>query len=192
MSPGNEELVGFQVSSDVRVVVVGEAGTDTVGQASELTPHTETLELPVVFGEALAAPQDRTLDGAGAVYYAAYLDTTRDQTCVGGIGVSGNGTPSCVVVDANTLTVVADSPTPSGTILIASVPIPTVRAVATQDDGTETELAITDASPDGYKVIFADLDASDPRELIAYDADDVEIGRITFTTRPRWVRAAHD
>lgn len=178
--PGNDELAGLIVSPDTRVVLVGEAGTDPAGLASALTTHDETLDVPVVFGQAVASeeefPRDSVVDGIAARYYAGYLDTTVHQPCVGGIGVPWNGT-SCVAVEPDTLVITVASPSPTGTILIATLPLRTATATVVADGHPSRDLAITDASDVGYKLVFADLDGIVPSELRAFDQDGAEIGR---------------
>lgn len=181
--PGNDELVGFQASPDVRVIVRGEAGTDLDAAVAGLTTSTESLDLPTIFGEAVATPEEMTRDGGGAVYYAAYLDISNDPPCVASIAMPWNNGPfSCTPTDPDMLTVTVASPSPTGTILIATLPLGTARAVVTVDGGLDIDLAITDASQDGFKLTFADLDAAVPVDLIAYNVDGAEIGRTPISS----------
>ena len=173
----NPELAGIDVSPDVRVVVVGEAGVDTASIAASLATHEEIVTVPVVFGDAVPTPSDFPRDSVAARYYAGYLDTTGDTTCVGAIGVPWNQDESCVPVQPDTLTVTVASPSPTRTILIATLPLNTATAVALADGEPSRELTIIDASETGHKLSFAVLDGFIPRQLIVYDANDDVITR---------------
>jgi hypothetical protein len=182
VAPGNE-LAGFVTSTDTRVLVMG-GGTniDSVQIASNLVTRSESVTVPVVFGEAIPTEAEFPRDGVAARYYAGYLDTTGARTCVGGIGVPWNNPESCVPVEPDTLTVTVATPSPAGTILIATLPLHTVTAVVTTDDEASHPLTITDASAAGYKLVFADLDGSIPHELVAYDNDGAVIANTEITS----------
>jgi hypothetical protein len=167
-------LAGFEPSPGVRVVVMAPPGSPTVDILRSLTRQSTVVELPVVIGDTTATEAEfPTSVGPVARYFAAFADARR--ACIGGVGIPWNNEPSCVDAKLDTLRVITASPSPAGTILVATVPNPATQVEASVGGQDPHVLPIVESSA-GYRVVFADLDAFAPDTLTVFGADGVPIG----------------
>lgn len=162
--------VGFEPEPDLRVIVTG-AGAEVI--AASVAATSAEVRLPLLFGEAVATDADLPADSVAARYYAAYLDTSGDRPCVRGIGIpwNWNSGEACLPAPADALSVAIATPSPLGTIIVATAPAGTTRFEARTPAGDAADLAVTDASEAGLTLAFGVLGAMAPTELVAFDAE---------------------
>jgi hypothetical protein len=167
-------IAGFEPSPGVRVVVTAPPGSPAVDILRSLRRQSTVVDLPVVIGETTATEAEfPTNGGPAARYFAGYVDARRG--CIGGVGIPWNNEPSCVAAKTDTLRVIIATPSPAGTILVATVPNAATRVEASVAGQDPQVLSIVEASA-GFRVVFADLDAFAPDTLTAFGADGVAIG----------------
>jgi hypothetical protein len=173
-------VAGFEPTSGVRVIVTDPTGSPAVDILRSLEPRTTMVDLPVVFGETTSTeaefPKSR---GPSVRYLAGYLDARRG--CIGGMSLPWNNEETCVPFKPDSLQVVMASPSPAGTVLIATVPKATARVEASRNGQQPRVLSIVDASA-GYRVVFADLDAFAPDTLTVFDEGGVVIGSTSIVS----------
>ena len=175
--------VGVETAPNTRVIVQGAPGqerADVVALAESLVPEVELEGLPIVFGDTIPTDAEFPLDSVAARYYANYVDLTANTACVGAFGMPFNNTPICEPV-GDGITITVASPSPTGTILIAALPPATTKASVTTDDGTTIPLDVVGVDGFRPRLVFADLDAATPTELVTYTTDGTVIGRAAIT-----------
>lgn len=170
---GADGAIGVEMAAGQRVLVAG--GDESV--VGGLEPRASEERLPLVFGEAIADAVDL---GDGARYFAAYLDTSGAEPCVGGVGIPWNNEESCVPTAPGTLAVTIATPSPVGTILVATAPVGTARLVASSAGGSSAELSVTHT--DDFVLGFGSLGGLAPTQLKALDASGVELGRVDMVS----------
>jgi hypothetical protein len=172
--PGS--IVGLEPTPGIRVTVTGSSASATAELLRSLEKRTRVVDLPIVFGETTATEAEFPKNGSvGARYFAGYVDGRRG--CVGGVGIPWNNEETCVSAEPDQLRVVIASPSPAGTIVVATVPTATARIEASRNGQDPHPLSIIEAAA-GYRVVFADLDSFDPDTLSAFDASGVAVGSI--------------
>ena len=175
--------IGVEPAPSTRVIVQGAPGQardEVVALAESLVPAVELGGLPIVFGDAIPTDAEFPVDGVAARYYAGYVDLAADPACVGAFGMPWNNEPTCERV-GDGITVIVASPSPTGTILIAALPPDTSTASVTTEDGSTIPLDVV--SVDGFspRLVFADLDAAIPTELVTYAEDGAVVSRTAVT-----------
>jgi hypothetical protein len=176
------DLGGFEPTPGVRVFVTTPVGSSVVDILQSLERHSAVIDLPVVFGETTATDVEYPTDsGLSGRYFAGYVDARRP--CIGGLGMPWNGAKPgiCYPAYLDKLYVVVASPSPAGTILIATVPSAATRVEVSRSGQDVRVLPIVEATG-GYRAVFADLDAFAPDILTAFDADGVAIDSIAIVS----------
>jgi hypothetical protein len=173
-------VAGFEPTPGLHVIATAPAGSSAVEILRSLERRSTVVDLPVVFGDTTSTETEFPRNGVvAAQYFAGYLDTRRG--CIGGMGVPWNNEETCVLVKPDSLRVVIASPSPAGTILVASVPTATARVEASRNGQDSHVLSIIETAG-GYRVVFSDLDAFAPDTLTVFDAGGVAVGSMPIVS----------